>query len=188
MIGKCFNCLAGDHVHAKCTFPSRCFNCKEEGHQERDCPRPSAPGRWGEAGTLPRRPHAWASGALGGVTRRLLKDLRQTWTPHGLSPPTVPPVCDPQSAEIVAESVPEVEPVVEPVGAGRSVATGTGMHVNILATGGFGAVDANIQQQARSRGYPRSLLRRAVESPASPRTRARTPLLGLVVIPRTLAL
>ncbi|CAD6272682.1 unnamed protein product [Miscanthus lutarioriparius] len=40
----------------------------------------------------------------------------------------------------------------------------------------------------RQRGYPRSLLRRVEEPPASPRTRAKTPLLQLVVVPRTPAL
>lgn len=30
--GKCFNCLATDHVRAACTFPSHCFNCEREGH------------------------------------------------------------------------------------------------------------------------------------------------------------
>ncbi|CAD6222371.1 unnamed protein product [Miscanthus lutarioriparius] len=38
------------------------------------------------------------------------------------------------------------------------------------------------------RGYPRSLLRRVEEPPASPRTRAKTSLLLLVVVPRTMAI
>lgn len=33
LIGKCFNCLAGDYVHADCTVPAKCFNCRDVGHQ-----------------------------------------------------------------------------------------------------------------------------------------------------------
>jgi hypothetical protein len=46
LVGKCFNCLAEDHVRADYTFPSKCFNCKGEGHQERDCPFPPLSSRW----------------------------------------------------------------------------------------------------------------------------------------------
>lgn len=44
----------------------------------------------------------------------------------------------------------------------------------------------DIAGPSQHRGYPRALLRRVVEvPPASPRSRARTPLLQLVVVPRT---
>lgn len=42
--------------------------------------------------------------------------------------------------------------------------------------------------RARSRVVPTTLLRRAMVPPASPRSRTRSPLLAMVVIPRTPAL
>ncbi|CAD6270778.1 unnamed protein product [Miscanthus lutarioriparius] len=38
-VGKCSNCLSGDHVHADCTFPSRCYYCHSSRHQARNCKR-----------------------------------------------------------------------------------------------------------------------------------------------------
>lgn len=56
LVGKCFNCLATDHVRADCTFPSRFFNCEREGHHERDCPLPPVTGRpEGKCGRSPAR-------------------------------------------------------------------------------------------------------------------------------------
>lgn len=59
---------------------------------------------------------------------------------------------------------------------------------------GAGATD-NVAEEAggsrgheRPGGYPCSLLRRVQEPPTSPRTRAKTPLLQLVVVPRTTAI
>jgi len=39
LVGRCFNCLARDHVAAACRNPSRCLNCGSEGHQARVCKR-----------------------------------------------------------------------------------------------------------------------------------------------------
>jgi hypothetical protein len=56
LVGKCFNCLAGDHIKADCKFPSKCFNCKDGGHQAHDCPLPPVAGPWeGKQGRSPGR-------------------------------------------------------------------------------------------------------------------------------------
>ena len=44
LVGRCFNCLAHDHVGSQCTRPSRCLRCEEEGHAARNCKRPRFPG------------------------------------------------------------------------------------------------------------------------------------------------
>lgn len=97
LVGKCFNCLSGNHVKAECTFPSRRFNCMDEGHQERDCPllgrgeallvKASAASRATVAATLcpvalRRRtpsPHAWRPRA-----ERLLCHLFVTLQPRSI--------------------------------------------------------------------------------------------------------
>ena len=40
LIGRCFNCLAFDHVASRCSFPSRCLRCEEVGHVAKNCKRP----------------------------------------------------------------------------------------------------------------------------------------------------
>ena len=40
LIGRCFNCLASDHVASRCSFPSRCLRCEEVGHVAKNCKRP----------------------------------------------------------------------------------------------------------------------------------------------------
>ncbi|KAJ1289597.1 hypothetical protein BS78_02G176800 [Paspalum vaginatum] len=35
--GRCFNCLAWDHVAAACRASSHCLRCNEEGHRAHDC-------------------------------------------------------------------------------------------------------------------------------------------------------
>jgi len=40
LIGRCFNCLAFDHVASRCSFPSRCLRCDEVGHVAKNCKRP----------------------------------------------------------------------------------------------------------------------------------------------------
>ena len=53
LVGRCFNCLARDHVAAACRNPSRCLRCGNEGHQARNCKR----GRAFRGGSLrPSRP------------------------------------------------------------------------------------------------------------------------------------
>lgn len=44
LAGRCFRCLASDHMVANCRDPVRCFNCKGVGHLSRSCPahRPRA--------------------------------------------------------------------------------------------------------------------------------------------------
>ena len=32
LVDRCFNCLAFDHVAARCPFPTRCFRCEHFGH------------------------------------------------------------------------------------------------------------------------------------------------------------
>ncbi|KAG2632020.1 hypothetical protein PVAP13_2NG150358 [Panicum virgatum] len=58
LVGRCFNCLAFDHVAARCPNPSRCLRCEEVGHSARNCKRarrdaPPARGR----GQPVRRPN-----------------------------------------------------------------------------------------------------------------------------------
>lgn len=79
------------------------------------------------------------------------------------------------------------DPVVNAPGAGGDPGgsqPGTGLHINIggAAMAGRGNVDVPADHP---HPYPRSLLRRVEAPPASPRTLARTPLLELVVVPRT---
>ncbi|KAG2559162.1 hypothetical protein PVAP13_8NG313968 [Panicum virgatum] len=40
LVGRCFNCLAFDHVAARCSRPSRCLRCEETGHVAKNCKRP----------------------------------------------------------------------------------------------------------------------------------------------------
>lgn len=44
LMGRCFNCLATDHVAARCTQPSRCLRCEQVGHEAKNCKRPRFPG------------------------------------------------------------------------------------------------------------------------------------------------
>jgi hypothetical protein len=37
--GKCFNCLASDHLVAQCRDPTKCWNCKRYGHIAARCNR-----------------------------------------------------------------------------------------------------------------------------------------------------
>lgn len=67
-------------------------------------------------------------------------------------------------------------------GAALTAASGGSPHDEALEAAGPSRAPGH------ERGYPRSLLRRVEEPPASPTTRARTPLLQLVVVPRTAAL
>lgn len=115
----------------------------------------------------------------------------------------MPPVCDPptpgyqaaptvdQVASVVGDALPTDAAVDAPAGDGHvGAAAYSGA---ALSLGAGTAVDAaeeagGSRGQDRPRGYPRSLLRRVEEPPASPRTRARTPLLQLLVVTRTPAL
>jgi hypothetical protein len=70
--------------------------------------------------------------------------------------------------------------------AGSGDASGAGLAIASAAAVGVGAAsDGPSEPAVRRHGFPRSLLRRVEEPPASPRTRARNRLLGLVVVPRT---
>jgi len=44
LVGRCFNCLATDHVASRCTQPSRCLRCEQVGHMAKNCKRPRFPG------------------------------------------------------------------------------------------------------------------------------------------------
>jgi hypothetical protein len=37
LVGLCFNCLAGDHIAARCTSPSHCLFCLSTKHRARNC-------------------------------------------------------------------------------------------------------------------------------------------------------
>ncbi|CAD6234888.1 unnamed protein product [Miscanthus lutarioriparius] len=104
LVGLCFNCLAGDHVHADCTFPAKCYNFRDVGHQARACPHPPVAGRWeGKRGRSPPR----ASGFRWGARRRRSSPSRgaspvDTVSAHLASTgrePSVPPVCQPPTPE-----------------------------------------------------------------------------------------
>lgn len=40
LVGRCFNCLAFDHVASQCVNPSRCLRCEKIGHVAKNCKRP----------------------------------------------------------------------------------------------------------------------------------------------------
>ncbi|KAG2547535.1 hypothetical protein PVAP13_9KG094700 [Panicum virgatum] len=44
LVGRCFNCLAFDHVASQCVHPSRCLRCEQVGHVAKNCKRPRFPG------------------------------------------------------------------------------------------------------------------------------------------------
>ncbi|CAD6209198.1 unnamed protein product [Miscanthus lutarioriparius] len=68
-VGKCFNCLSGNHVHAECTFPSCCYYCHISRHRARNCKRerPASgnlnPGRREPPRRRLRRPDGYVSSA-----------------------------------------------------------------------------------------------------------------------------
>lgn len=92
VVGKCFNCLSGDHVHAECTFPSCCYYCHISRHRARNCKRerPASgnlnPGRRELPRRRLRRPDGYVSSA-GTVSGRSCSTGRDT---------SVLPVCAPE--------------------------------------------------------------------------------------------
>jgi hypothetical protein len=139
LLGKCFNYLAGDHVKAYCTFPSKCFNCKDGGHQARDCPLPPAVGPWeGKRGRSPGRVPSRQRGARRCRSSPSCGSSADTASARSVSTgiaSSVPPVRQPPTPEpFVTEPV---EPTVDaPTEAARSVAgvsSGVGLVINIGA-------------------------------------------------------
>lgn len=53
-VGKCFNCLAYDHVHMQCTFPSKCYHCHSMRYRAWNCKRHRLPS--GKAAPRAREP------------------------------------------------------------------------------------------------------------------------------------
>lgn len=105
LVGKCFNCLSGNHVKADCSGPARCFNCLEPGHQARDCPLPlrwppgdhkrgrSPPSRHDQHGDHHKRgrsPLAAMTASVAVVPRHA------TFLRRALSPVAPPPPADPR--------------------------------------------------------------------------------------------
>lgn len=122
LVGKCFNCLAGDHVRANCTFPSKCFNCKDVGHQARDCPLPLIC-RWeGKRGRSPARTLGHSHDARrrrsspspgDSASARSASIGREPSIPPGCQPPTL----EPQLDESAGGQPPTPEPLLdEPAG------------------------------------------------------------------------
>lgn len=138
-----------------------------------------------------------------------------TTSAHSISTgraPSVPPVCAPPTprrrdtaSDVPAgASAPGTEDgagaaILAPVGGGQVVNdTGSGRVADRAFERGVGSRPARDQGASgdaggsrgpsRGRQYPLSLLRRVVDPPASPRSRAKTPLLQLVLVPRTPAL
>jgi len=95
LIGKCFNCLAGDHVRADCTLQSKRFTCKDVGHQARHCPQAPVVSRWvGKRGCSPALGALLGSvGALVGVGLRPVAGRRRTLPRRALSPPAGSRLC-----------------------------------------------------------------------------------------------
>lgn len=124
----------------------------------------------------------------------------------------MPPVCEPPTPDRrdAASDVPagasapgpEADAgavVLAPIGGGRDVNdTGSGRGADRAFVRGVGSRPTRDQGASRDAGssrgsrrgrhYARSLLHRVEDPPASPRKRAKTPLLQLVVVPRTPAL
>lgn len=183
LVGKCFNCLSDSHVKADCTFPSRCFHCFEEGHQERlyprlgrrTCKRSRSPGCGADSRgsrrfrPATRRPPRRSSSA-DTISARSASTGRE---------PSVPPVCAPPTLVHAADG-PSSEPPrggYIDLGCGRQTWPAPTLPV---------ATEGGADGAGPLRGFPRDLLRRVTEvPPASPRSRACTLLLQLVVVPRT---
>lgn len=163
LIGKCFNCLAGDHVCAECMFPSKCFNCKGKVTTSASARSHPAIGRWeGKRGRSPGRSPRRQRGtrrcrsspdhrsAAKTAFARLVSTGRQ---------PSVPPVCEPPTPESAAMVSARMEPMAgEPAeeeqavfgppvdapasgrGEGACVNAGVGLHINTGAVAvGHGA-------------------------------------------------
>lgn len=193
LVGKCFNCFAEDHVRADCKASARCFNCKETGHHACDCPLPPVLGC--TVGKRGRSPYRAAGGTRGARRRRRASSLGRADSPadtvSGRSAstgcePSVPRVCEPPTPES-----PRDAPVVEPgnlldaqVPRSSEVAVDADIVGAVDAVEGTDAPASTTVGPDRLRTVPTSLLRRAMEPPASPETRARSPLLAMAVIPR----
>lgn len=190
LVGRGFNCLAEDHVGAMCTSPSRCFFCLGEGHQARDCPHAPPVGR-GRA----KRGQSPCRGLGRGVRPRRRRSRRSSWSSGTVSgrsvstgrAPSVPPVCEPPTPDPLVDA----PAVVAPENTARA---GHGGAMTMPDVGGGSAVGAqgpssgDPSRPRQGQGVPHSLLRRALHPPASPRTRAASPLLQLVVVPRSSAI
>jgi hypothetical protein len=184
--GAAGNCLAEGHVKATCTSPARCFNCMGVGHHERGCPLLPFRGRGvGKRGRSPGEgpghhgvPAAVALTAPSLRTRPLLARLPRA---ERLEPGVTGPGDGEVHGQPFDAPASDGQPV-EPAGAGG----GLNLDNNVGLGGDDGAGPSRVS--GRRQGYPRCLLRRIEEPPASPRTRAKTPLLQLIVVPRTPAL
>ncbi|XP_066322578.1 uncharacterized protein [Miscanthus floridulus] len=179
LVGLCFNCLGKDHVRVNCTFPSRCFSCLQEGHQARDCPRAIHTDSWaGKRGRSPSRArgrgdvarrhrHSPTSRRHASVPRT---DRASSGAPELSSPEQTrrqsPPACEPQ------DSHPQVQ-------------AASGGDETRLAGGGD-APSAPVAGLDHVEHIPPP--RQLHQPPASPSTRAREPLLEMVVVPRSMSI
>lgn len=187
LVGKCFNCLSESHVKADCTGPARCFNCLQAGHQARDCPFPL---RQPVGGAKRGRSPTLQAHRAGRVRRRHSSkadttSARSVSTGRSLS---IPPGCEPPTPDVLGRSPSPGPRAQVDAGDGPSsaVAGSSGDLAADQATAGDGDAGAGPSAPPPpQRGIPRSLLRRPLEPPVSPGTRATNPLLELVVMPRT---
>lgn len=210
LVGKCFNCLSESHVKVDCTEPPRCFHCRGTGHQERSCPllgkgvgkRGRSPSHAPRRREVPPRRRYRRGSPADTIFARSASTGRSPSVPRICGPPT-PDHTVAASAHTVVAAAP-AHPI-EPADVGahrrhpahadaaRAPAAGrrSGRHTSAGAqrprNSGSGEGSPS-QDGGRSNDPPREPLRRVVEPPASPRSRARSPLRQLVVVPRTPAL
>jgi len=70
LVGRCFNCLAFDHIASQCTQPSRCLHCEAVGHSAKNCKRPRVVNQpWRGRGRPVRRAGAGADAGAAAHSR-----------------------------------------------------------------------------------------------------------------------